>query len=55
MFEYYIDPFTGEQATNIKYTDPVTGDVWFVPPGHRIWITIYLPWLAAGNTPTAAS
>ncbi len=37
----------------IEYTDE-NGGVWFVPEGHRIWTEIYLPWLAAGNTPASA-
>ncbi|WP_186275790.1 hypothetical protein [Burkholderia gladioli] len=37
----------------IIYTDE-SGQVWYVPIGHRIWREIYEPWLAAGNTPAAA-
>ncbi len=54
MFQYMKDEVTGAILQNtIKYTDPA-GRVWCVPDGHRIWIEVYEPWLAAGNTPAAA-
>jgi hypothetical protein len=51
IFQQVNDPITGSLDTiAILYTDP-NGVVWTVPQGHRIWIEIYEPWLAAGNTP----
>lgn len=55
-FQQLKDPFTGEiSTTSILYTDE-QATIWTVPlgVGHRFEV-IYDDWLAAGNTPTAAS
>lgn len=36
----------------IEYRDE-DGAVWLVSQGSRVWVEIYEPWLAAGNTPLA--
>jgi hypothetical protein len=40
----------GIRTDLILYKDD-NGVKWNVPSVHRIWREIYLPWLAAGNTP----
>jgi hypothetical protein len=51
----YIKDLAGNQIPDmIKYTDP-DGTITFVPINHRIWVEIYEPWLAAGNTPLPAA
>ncbi|AAQ63341.1 hypothetical protein Nazgul41 [Burkholderia phage BcepNazgul] len=34
----------------VQYRD-ADGAVWLVPKDSSVWIDIYEPWLAAGNTP----
>jgi hypothetical protein len=52
MFKQIMDMAGNIVSTHIKYTDPATGQVWDIPEGHRLWVELYEPWLAAGNTPT---
>lgn len=53
QFKQVPSPNGGSQQDIIAYIDE-NGVVWTVPKGHRIWLEIYEPWLAAGNTPLAA-
>lgn len=50
QFQQLKDMAGSIRTDAIQYTDE-NGTVWFVPEGHRIWIEVYEPWLAAGNTP----
>ena len=49
-FKYIKAPDNSIRDDAILYFD-ADGSETFVPRNHRIWIEIFEPWLAAGNTP----
>ena len=54
QFKQYRNPFSGEiDPTRMWYTD-TDGNLWNIIEGSWQWNEIYLPWLAAGNTPLPA-
>ncbi len=53
LFQSMKDIHGATRNDIVQYTDE-DGFVWSVPQGHRIWLEIYEPWLAAGNAPLPA-
>lgn len=50
QFKQMRDIAGNTSSDHVEFRDE-TGQIWYVPEGHRIWTDIYEPWLATGNTP----
>ncbi len=51
MFKQFKNMLSGEIRSDVILYRDEDNVVWTVPAGHRKWVRIYEPWLAAGNTP----